>query len=186
MAVILASASPRRKELLGFIYDNFEICVSDVKEETAPGLTPRETVEELARMKGAAVFESHPEDTVISADTVVVLDNMILGKPKSREDAFDMLRALSGRAHTVYTGVAVFNKEQTFSFSDKTEVTFHPLSDEEINKYIDSGEPFDKAGAYGIQGRGSVMIPSINGDYYNVMGLPVALLYKKLGEHGLL
>ena len=186
MAVVLASASPRRKELLGFIYDNFEICVSDVKEETSETLTPEETVKELARMKGAAVSENHSEDTVISADTVVVLDDMILGKPHSKDDAFNMLRSLSGRSHTVYTGVAVFDKENAFTFADKTEVTFYPLSDEEINRYIDSGEPFDKAGGYGIQGKGSVMIQSIKGDYYNVMGLPVALLYRKLKEHSLL
>ena len=186
MSVILASASPRRKELLGFIYNDFTVCVSDVKEETEAGLTAEETVRALAVLKGEAVFAKHPDDTVISADTVVVLDGSILGKPRSREEAFSMLSALSGKTHCVYTGVAVFSKEKNFCFADKTEVTFWELTNEEITAYIDSGEPFDKAGGYGIQGRGSVMIKSITGDYYNVMGLPVALLYRKLKENGLL
>ncbi len=186
MAVILASASPRRKELLGFIYSDFTVCASDVKEETEDGLTPEETVRALARLKGEAVFEKHPEDTVISSDTVVVLDGEILGKPHSREEAFSMLRALSGRAHSVYTGVAVFSKEKSFCFAEKTDVTFQSLTEEEITTYVDSGEPFDKAGGYGIQGKGCIMIKSITGDYYNVMGLPVSGLYIRLRENGLL
>lgn len=184
MSVILASASPRRKELLSFIYDDFTVCVSDVKEETEEGLTPEQTVRELAALKGAAVFKDRSDDIIISADTVVVLDQKILGKPHSREEAFSMLSSLSGKTHTVYTGVAVFSKNAEYSFSDKTEVTFYPLSEAEINDYIDSGEPFDKAGGYGIQGKGCVMVKSICGDYYNVMGLPVALLYRKLKENG--
>ncbi len=186
MSVILASASPRRKELLGFIYNDFTVCISDVKEEISEELTPDQTVCALARLKGAAVFEKHPDDIVISADTVVVLDGKVLGKPHSREDAFSMLSSLSGKTHTVYTGVAVFRKDLAFSFADKTDVTFYQLSEEEITAYINSGEPFDKAGGYGIQGKGSVMVKSISGDYYNVMGLPVALLYRKLKEYGLI
>ena len=186
MAIILASASPRRRELLKFITEDFTVRVSDVEEITDPSLSPEETVKELARIKGEAVANAFPCDTVISSDTVVVLDGKILGKPHSREEAFSMLSSLSGRSHTVYTGVCITCKDKVICFAEATTVNFAKLSDEEINAYIDSGEPFDKAGAYGIQGKGSIMISSINGDYYNVMGLPVARLYSVLKENSLI
>lgn len=186
MAVILASQSPRRKELMGFITEDFTVKVSDAEEVTDPSLSPEETVKALAVLKGEAVAESHPDDTVISADTIVVLDGKILGKPKNRDDAFRMLSSLSGKIHTVYTGVCVIAKNKKLCFADKTEVTFYPLSDEDINSYIETGEPFDKAGAYGIQGKGSIMIKGIFGDYYNVMGLPVARLNRLLKENSLI
>ncbi len=186
MAVILASQSPRRKELMGFITEDFTVKVSDAEEVTDPSLSPEETVKALAVLKGEAVAESHPDDTVISADTIVVLDGKILGKPKNRDDAFRMLSSLSGKIHTVYTGVCVIAKNKQLCFADKTEVTFYPLSDEDINSYIETGEPFDKAGAYGIQGKGSIMIKGIFGDYYNVMGLPVARLNRLLKENSLI
>ncbi len=186
MAIILASASPRRRELLKFITEDFTVRISEVEEITDPTLSAEETVKELARIKGEAVARDFPSDTVISSDTIVVLDGNILGKPHSREEAFSMLSSLSGRRHTVYTGVCITCADRKITFAEATEVNFSSLSEEEINAYIDSGEPFDKAGAYGIQGRGSIMISSINGDYYNVMGLPVARLYSVLKENSLI
>lgn len=186
MAIILASASPRRKELLGFITEDFTVKVSDAEEITDPALSAEETVKSLAVIKGDAVAQLYPRDTVISADTVVVLDGKILGKPHSREEAYDMLSSLSGRGHTVYTGVCITSPGKRICFAEATEVFFASLSDEDINTYISSGEPFDKAGGYGIQGKGSLMIKSINGDYYNVMGLPVARLYEALRENSLI
>lgn len=186
MAVILASASPRRKELLSYITEEFTIKVSDADESCDPSASPEEIVKALARIKGEAVHSLYPSDTVISADTVVVLGKDILGKPHSSEEAFLMLKSLSGKTHSVYTGVFIIHGEKEFSFAEKTDVTFCELSDDEINRYIASGEPFDKAGAYGIQGKGSTMISSINGDYYNVMGLPVAKLNRVLKENNIL
>ncbi len=186
MALILASKSPRRKELLGYITENFTVRVSDAEEVCDPSLSPEETVIRLAEIKGEAVKNSCPGDTVISSDTVVVLGKAVLGKPHSSEEAFLMLRSLSGKTHEVFTGVCILHGNKKISFAEKTEVTFCELSDEEINAYIATGLPFDKAGGYGIQGRGSVMISSINGDYYNVMGLPVARLNKVLKENGIL
>lgn len=186
MSFILASASPRRKELLSLITENFTVKVSDVEEKTAPFLSPDETVKELARLKGEAVLACNPEETVIAADTVVVLDGKILGKPKNSQDAFSMLRSLSGRSHFVYTGVFVGSKSIKTAFAQKTEVTFFELSDKEILDYIATNEPADKAGAYGIQGKGSVLVSGINGDYFNVVGLPVAMLNKVLKENNLL
>lgn len=172
--VILASGSPRRRELLGLIVPEYE-CVVSGCEEFVPAGTPVERVPALlAEQKAAAVAETHPDDTVIGSDTVVVLDGEIFGKPKDEADAERMLKTLSGRKHFVYTGVAVAEKGVLRSFVQKTEVEFYPLSDETIEKYIATGEPMDKAGAYGIQGKGSVLVKGIVGDYFNVMGFPVA------------
>ena len=186
MSFILASASPRRKELLSLITEDFTVQVSDIEEKTDPSLSPEETVRELARQKGEAVFSHFPDDTVISADTVVVLDGKILGKPKNDEDAFSMLSSLSGRSHFVYTGVFIAGKSTKISFCQKTEVTFFSLSDKEILDYIATGEPADKAGAYGIQGKGSVLVSGITGDYFNVVGLPISQLNRALKENNLL
>ena len=186
MALILASQSPRRKELLGYITENFTVRVSDAEEVTDPSLSPEETVKALAVLKGEAVATNNPCDVIISADTIVVLDDKILGKPHSRDEAFGMLSSLSGRNHEVYTGVCVISGDKKLCFAERTEVTFCNLSEEDINRYIETGEPFDKAGAYGIQGKGSVMISSITGDYYNVMGLPVARLNKLLKDNALI
>ena len=183
MALILASKSPRRQELLKFITEDFTVQVSNVDESVSGTLTAEETVLQLATIKGEAVYSQHPSDTVISADTIVVLDGRILGKPHSEEEAVEMLSALSGRTHTVFTGVYITDGNKSISFAEKTQVMFNELSSEDIDKYIKSGEPFDKAGAYGIQGKGSVMIEKINGDYYNVMGLPVSRLNKILKEN---
>lgn len=186
MAIILASASPRRKELLRFITEEFTVSVSDADETTDPEKTPEETVKELAKIKCEAVSLNFPEDTVIGADTVVVIDNRILGKPADKKEAYAMLRSLSGRSHYVYTGVHIKSCDKSISFAEKTEVSFFDLSDEEINAYIATNEPFDKAGSYGIQGKGSTLIRSITGDYFNVVGLPVAKLNRELKKHGLI
>lgn len=184
MRVILASASPRRKELLAGLKDDFEVLVSDV-EEVVTQNDPARVVEELSDQKAQAVFSGTEGDVlVIGADTVVALDNKILGKPVDKEDAMHMLQALQGREHCVYTGVTVYirekNEETKTSFSECTKVKFYAMSDEEIKGYVSTGEPMDKAGAYGIQGIGGRFVQEIHGDYNNVVGLPVAGLYQKL------
>ena len=186
MAIILASASPRRRELLKFITEDFTVKVSDAEEITDPALSAEETVKSLAVIKGEAVAEGFPEDTVISADTIVVLDGEILGKPKDEEDAFRMLSSLSGRTHEVFTGVCVLHSGRRLVFAERTEVSFFPLSEDEIRAYIATGEPADKAGAYGIQGKGCTLVKAISGDYNNVVGLPVAGLNRLLKENSLI
>ena len=178
---ILASGSPRRKELLSLIIPEYEVLVSGC-EEFVPEGTPAEKVPAiLAEQKALAVAKLRPEDTVIGSDTVVVLGGEIFGKPNDETHAHSMLRSLSGKKHFVYTGVAVAEKGSVRSFVQKTEVEFYELSDETIEKYIATGEPMDKAGAYGIQGKGSVLVKGITGDYFNVMGLPVAETARFLG-----
>lgn len=179
--LILASGSPRRRELLGLITDEFEVLVSGC-DEFVPEGTPAEKVPAiLAEQKALAVAKLRPQDTVIGSDTVVVLNGEIFGKPKDKSHARAMLKALSGKKHFVYTGVAVAEKGKVRSFVQKTEVEFYELSDETIEKYIATDEPMDKAGAYGIQGKGSVLVKGIVGDYFNVMGLPVAETARFLG-----
>lgn len=179
--LILASGSPRRRELLSLITDEFEVLVSGC-DEFVPEGTPAEKVPAiLAEQKALAVSKLRPDDTVIGSDTVVVLNNEIFGKPRDKEHAHAMLRALSGKKHFVYTGVAVVEKGNVRSFVQKTEVEFYELSDEIIDKYIETLEPMDKAGAYGIQGKGSVLVKGIIGDYFNVMGFPVAETARFLG-----
>ncbi len=178
---VLASGSPRRKELLSLIIPEYEVLVSGC-DEFVPEGTPAEKVPAiLAEQKALAVAKLRPEDTVIGSDTVVVLNDEIFGKPKGEAHAHAMLKALSGKKHFVYTGVAVAEKGEVRSFVQKTEVEFYELSDETIEKYIATGEPMDKAGAYGIQGKGSVLVKGIAGDYFNVMGLPVAETARFLG-----
>lgn len=176
--IILASKSPRRKELLSLITTDFEIKSADVDETLPYEMSPQKSVEYLSRIK-AQPF-ANGEDTIIGADTVVCIDNMILGKPKNREDAFRMLRLLSGRYHSVFTGVTVIRGDEAETFSAETRVKFFELSDDEINDYIDTSECFDKAGAYGIQGKGSLLVERIEGDYFNVVGLPINLLSRLL------
>ncbi len=180
MALILASGSPRRKELMGLISKDYTVRVSDVEENVPAGLTPAETVEYLARLKGWAVAVDCPDDTVVAADTVVAVDGKILGKPKNDADAANMLRSLSGRTHAVYTGVYICGHGRETLFHECTEVEFYPLSEEEIAAYVATGEPADKAGAYGIQGYGGLLIKGIVGDYYNVVGFPVAAVSRAL------
>ncbi|MBQ7960994.1 MAG: septum formation inhibitor Maf [Clostridia bacterium] len=174
MKIILASASPRRKELLTLAGIEYEVVVSQCEEILPDGITPDKAVEELARQKAEDVFSRNPDCMIIAADTVVALGNTILGKPKDEDDAFNMLSSLSGRRHTVYTGVCIKTKDKTDIFHVATEVEFYPLSDKEIKDYIATKEPMDKAGAYGIQGKGFMLVKGIHGDYFNVVGLPLA------------
>lgn len=176
--LILASKSPRRKELLGLITDNFVIKTADVDEALPKGITPDKAVEYLSKIK-AEPF-ANGVDTVIGADTVVSVDGKILGKPADRQEAFEMLKALSGRYHSVFTGVTIIEPESTVTFSVETRVKFFDLTDEEINTYIATGECDDKAGAYGIQGKGALLVEKIDGDYFNVVGLPVSIVNKFL------
>lgn len=191
--IILASASPRRRELLAQIGIEFEVVVSH-KEERYRSSEPQEIVKELALMK-AENAESELEKsegrlpsremTVIGADTIVVLDGKILGKPKDEAEAFDMLMSLQGRPHLVFTGVALLNFSPTgertvHTHAAMTKVFIHQMSQSEILSYIQTKEPMDKAGAYGIQGRFAAFIDRIEGDYYNVVGLPVSYLYQRL------
>ncbi len=182
---ILASASPRRKEILTLSGFSFDIIPSDADEKVSEGLTAEETVEALAKLKAQAVFKNYPNQVVFGCDTVVSLDGEILGKPKDNEEAFSMLKKLSGKIHKVSTGVCVISKDKECCFSDTTYVTFYPLSDETIRSYISTGECSDKAGAYGIQGFGSVLVSEIKGDYFSVMGLPVAKSARVLSEFGI-
>lgn len=192
MKFILASQSPRRKELLSRVVSDFDVRVSHVEEVVPAGLQPQEVVMYLAKIKAEAVARElrleQPAQrfAVIGADTVVALDHQIMGKPKDRADCVRMISALSGREHAVYTGVAVVVDGRTESFYERTAVRFLPLSDEEINWYASLDEPYDKAGAYGIQGYGSLLVEGICGDYFNVMGLPVASLRRRLLSMGVL
>lgn len=185
MKYVLASASPRRKELLKLVIDEFEIIPSDA-DETVPKDIPADRVAEyLAKIKAESVCVE--DAVVIGCDTVVVADEKVLGKPVDHDDCFKMLRLLSGRKHYVYTGVCIQysgmeGDNRILSFTEKTEVEFHKLTDSEIEEYINSGEPFDKAGGYGIQGKGSLLVKKICGDYFNVVGLPVSALNRKLKE----
>ena len=179
----LASASPRRRELLKGLDIDFTVEPGkDEKEAYSEGMPHTEIPEFLARHKSESFHrELVPHEVLITADTLVFLDEKILGKPHDREDAANMLRAMSGRTHTVITGVAFRTIERLHSFSDTTEVDFKPLTDDEIYYYVDHYRPFDKAGAYGIQEWiGYVGIPAIRGSYFNVMGLPVQRLYTEL------
>lgn len=181
---ILASASPRRKEILSNAGFDFEIIVSDADENISEDMTPEKTVEELAKRKALSVWESNKDAVVFGCDTVVAIDGKILGKPADDEDAFNMLRMLSGKVHTVSTGVCICSAEKLTVFSNTTRVEFYSLSDETIKSYIATGECRDKAGAYGIQGYGRVLVKEIKGDYFSVMGLPVSQASRVLAEFG--
>lgn len=180
MDVILASGSPRRRELLGHIYKDYQVRPADIEEIVPQGTRPREVGELLAKQKTLHIQKSYPSDLIIGADTIVAVDEMVLGKPKDAEQAAHMLTLLSGRMHQVYTGVSLRLGGREHSFTQCTNVWFYPLNAQEIGDYIATGEPFDKAGAYGIQGRGSLLVEKIEGDFFNVMGLPVARLKREL------
>ena len=185
--IILASASPRRRELLTQAGFSFEVMVSQA-DETMEQREPAEFVKELALRKAQAVARGLNQDAVvIGADTIVVLDGEILGKPKDENQAYAMLERLQGRIHQVYTGVALKEVRKDTeqpgfirSFAEETKVAMYPMSGDEIRRYIATGEPMDKAGAYGIQGRAGIFIKEIQGDYHNVVGLPIARLYQEL------
>lgn len=181
---ILASASPRRKEILENAGFTFDIIVSDADETVNESLSPDKTVEELAKRKALSVWEKNKDAVVFGCDTVVAIDGKILGKPKDDEDAFDMIKMLSGRVHNVSTGVCICDENKMVVFSNTTEVEFYSLSDETIRSYIATGEGKDKAGSYGIQGYGCVLIKEIKGDYFSVMGLPVSQSARVLAGFG--
>ena len=186
MAIILASQSPRRRELLGQMgISDFIIRPAQGEEKAAPGLSPAQLVEALSLQKGVEVAAaSAPGDLVISADTVVAVDGRVLGKPHSREEAAAMLASLSGRTHTVYTGVTVCRDGDVLTEHEATAVRFRSLTSGEIAAYVATGEPMDKAGAYGIQGYGALLVEGIEGDYCNVVGLPVCRLGRMLARFG--
>ncbi|HWP80286.1 MAG TPA: Maf family protein [Candidatus Acidoferrum sp.] len=183
LPIVLASASPRRRELLSGLGLAFEVAAADIDEEAVTAPTPQELVKELALQKARAVAKVRPDALVIGADTVVFKDGRIFGKPQDEADAADMLRALSGDIHTVATGVALVSPETEIADVVTAQVTFKTLTEGEIKRYIATGEPFDKAGGYGIQGRAAAMIREISGDYYTVVGLPVCRLGELLAEH---
>jgi septum formation protein len=182
--IILASQSPRRKELLQQLNLTFSIQKSDADETIVERLKPEDFVLELAKRKAVIIAKQYPNDYVIGSDTIVTYGDEILEKPGNNEEAIKMLEMLSGRTHSVYTGVAIFYKGEQTIFYEKTDVTFWELSKEEINSYIESGEPFDKAGGYGIQGLGAMFVKEIKGDYYTVVGLPLSKVYRELKRMG--
>lgn len=185
MELILASSSPRRMKLLSMLGYRF-VCEAANIEETADSLdTPAGMVEQLALKKAETVFSRHPLACVVGADTLVFLDGRPVGKPGTPADARMMLKSLSSRSHEVYSGVAVLSPIGKTVFHARTVVKFFPLSDEQIARYVETGDPLDKAGAYGIQGIGALLVEGIEGDFYNVMGLPVALLARRLHEMGI-
>lgn len=171
--IILASASPRRRELLTTAGIEFEVLVSEADETIPEGTAPKEAAMMTAEKKALAVAEKC-DGTVIGADTIVVIEDRILGKPKDEADAADMLRFLSGREHEVITGVCITDGEKTEKFAQVSKVRFYELTEDEIAAYVATKEPMDKAGSYGIQGKGCVLVESIEGDYFNIVGLPVA------------
>lgn len=178
--IILGSGSPRRKELLKLITEDFDVRVSDAEEKTDPSLSPAETVRTLAVIKAEGIISGNADEIIITADTVVAVDGKILGKPVDHNDAFRMLASLSGRKHCVYTGVCITDGNKKTVFSVCSDVYFYELSEKDIYDYIATGECDDKAGAYGIQGKGSLLVEKIHGDYFNIVGLPVSRLAKEL------
>lgn len=179
MNIILASSSPRRKELLSQIGVDFAVVKPHLEEKVREQESPESVVMSLAFQKAMEVFEKCDDESIIVAsDTVVVYENVILGKPVDTNNTLEMLKMLNGRSHKVYTGLAFVNKENKYIDYEVTEVVFNDNSDEWISKYIGSTNTLDKAGGYGIQGVGSILVDKINGDYYNVMGLPLSLFVK--------
>lgn len=185
--IVLASGSPRRQELLVRMgISDFDIRVPEVEERYPEGLSPEETVCYISREKSdAARLLCGPEEIIITADTMVFLDEKRLGKPKNEEDALAMLTALAGRQHTVCTGVTVRQGERILTAVEHTDVYFHPATESQLRAYIRTGEPMDKAGAYGVQGKGALLVERIDGDFFNVMGLPVSLLSDLLKPFGI-
>ncbi len=184
MDLILASSSPRRREMFKLIGLDFTVMVSEADENIVEQ-DPKKFVTALAKRKAEAVFKKRPDACVVGSDTVVLIDGRIIGKPKDRQDAFKILSTLNGRTHTVYTGLAVLAKNSEQLYCDETRVTFAKLSDEELWHYIGTGEPLDKAGAYGIQGPGAILVEKIEGCYFTVIGMPVPVLYRLLKNVGI-
>jgi len=182
--LILASSSPRRKEILKQVQPQFDIITREVDETVEALLAPEEQVMTLAIRKAEAVAKDNVDAYVIGADTLVFYQDEALGKPKSYDEAKQMLTLLSGNTHFVYTGTCIFHENKKQVFYEKTKVTFWELTEKEIEDYIRTGEPFDKAGSYGIQGYGATLVKEIHGDYFSVVGLPIAKLYRTLTQMG--
>lgn len=180
--IILASASPRRKELLETAGAEFEICVADVDESIPEGTLPADAAKMTAQKKVLAVAQSHKDCIVIGADTIVVAGDKILGKPKNKADAVAMLTMLSGIEHQVITGVCLACGEKEITFAQVSKVKFYDLTAAEIEAYVATNEPMDKAGAYGIQGKGCTLVEKIEGDYFNIVGLPVARVMREISK----
>ncbi len=183
---ILASMSPRRSELLKLLGAEFETFAPEVDEGQFSDLQPEELVLRLSKEKAISVINQGAMLPVVAADTIVALDGKILGKPADESDAFSMLKMLSGKWHQVYTGVTVVKQDKVKTEVEMTEVKFRELSDKEIAAYIATGEPMDKAGSYGIQGKGALLVEQLRGDYYNVVGLPLVRLLRMMRELGVL
>lgn len=182
MDVILASASPRRQELLRYIVPDFKVIPADVDESIPENIDVSDVAQYLACKKAEHIGKICPDSLVIGSDTVVVVGDEILGKPSDEKEAYDMLSKLSGKVHRVITGVCLVQGDRKESFSQETKVRFYELDESEILGYIKTGDPMDKAGAYGIQGEGCVLVEGIEGDFFTVMGLPVARLKRVLGN----
>ncbi len=180
--VILASKSPRRKELLARLGFPFTCVEANTEEKIDSSLPLGQAIELVAKEKAQVISRQYPDHIVIGADTIVALDGVVYGKPKDEADAMRMLEELSGIEHDVITGVCLACGEQTMTFHSHERVKFYPLTKEEIEEYVASQEPLDKAGAYGIQGRGAMLVEWIHGDFFSIMGLPVALLARKFKE----
>ena len=180
--IILASASPRRKELLGKIISDFKIIPSTIEEVVPADLPAIDTATYLSTQKALDVSKNNPDDIIIAADTIIVFNNKIYGKPKSKDEAKDMLSAFSENTHLVVTGVCISSKNRTISFSSINEVEFYKLSEKEIDDYLSHDEYKDKAGSYAIQGKASLFVKSIKGDYNSIVGLPVAQLNRVLKD----
>jgi septum formation protein len=178
--LILASTSPRRQELLKQVSIPFVIRKKEVDESQVKNLPPAELVKVLCKLKGKSVPIQHDDEVILAADTIVSYQNQIFGKPKNKDKAFSMLKKLSGNTHEVFTGVYIASKNKERVFVEETKVQFWDLSDEDIYSYIQSGEPYDKAGGYGIQGMGSLLVKKIDGDYFNVVGLPISKCVREL------
>ena len=178
--LVLASSSPRRVELLKMAGYEFTAAPTDVSEEYLRGTPPMQIVEQLATRKASAAAKENPQATVLGADTLVVLKGRVLGKPKDEADAKAMLALLAGNVHQVYTGYCIISGSNLLCGHECTSVEFYPLNETEINAYVATGESMDKAGAYGIQGRGALLIKRIDGDFYNVMGLPIGKINRIL------
>ena len=180
MNVILASKSPRRKKLLAKIYDEFYIKVPDIREVVPRSLPVDQCPEYLAKMKAENVSHGNEKALVLGCDTSVIVEGKLLNKPRNTNDARVMMKMLSGKCHQVITGCCLFYMGKSHSFSEVTEVEFYPLTDEEIEEYIKTPEPYDKAGGYGIQNKAALFVKGIKGDYFNVVGLPIARLKREI------
>lgn len=176
MKIVLASASPRRRELLKVITDEFDAVSTNADESLPDGIAPDCAAEYLSGIKAESVLKDYPDSIVLGSDTTVICGDSILGKPSNRSECREFLKMLSGKTHYVITGCTIAFRDKQSRFSVKTEVTFRDLSEDEIEKYISTDEPYDKAGGYAVQGKGALLIEKINGDYFNVVGLPISRL----------